>query len=237
MSRVDLTMDSMANNKFLTVYNSLIKNFTASTDFTHNEIVSLLVVYYKFTMKNASRLMSTRQLYQLFLVMFGIFDVNIIDRISLNFTADGRYVAADSWIRMFRIFLTGNLEERMRFTFDVYTSAGAVTLNREVVGLAIEKFFFGDDDDEVNELRAVSGSKEYSNFNICGFIGAQDMVEFIFGKFDLDKDSIISYDEYSEIVTRQPGLLEFLGKIFPDNGDVALIAYCHNIESLFPPDD
>jgi len=31
-----------------------------------------------------------------------------------------------------------------------------VVLNREVVGLAIEKFFYGDDDDEVNELRAVS---------------------------------------------------------------------------------
>lgn len=31
-----------------------------------------------------------------------------------------------------------------------------MVLNREVVGVAIEQFFTGDDDDEVNELRAVS---------------------------------------------------------------------------------
>lgn len=48
----------------------------------------------------------------------------------------------------------------------MYTSAGTMLLNREVVGLAIEKFFYGDDDDEVNELRAVSLSDKSQNYTI-----------------------------------------------------------------------
>ncbi|XP_016974864.2 uncharacterized protein LOC108041446 isoform X2 [Drosophila rhopaloa] len=174
MNRIDLTLDDMANNKFLTIYNSLIKSFTASTDFSSNDVVSLLIVFYKYTLNNGTRMMSTQQLYNLFLVSFGI--------------------------------------------FDVYTSAGTLVLNREVVGLAIEKFFYGDDDDEIKELRA-------------------DMCEFLFAKFDTDKDGVIAFEEYAEIVQNQPGLLEFLGKIFPDDKDRSLVAYCHNIESMFPPED
>ncbi|KAH8250329.1 hypothetical protein KR026_011054 [Drosophila bipectinata] len=218
MNRIDLTMDDMANTKFLTLYNSLFKTLASSTDFNYNEVVSLLTVFYKFTLHNGTREMSTRQMYNLCLVMFDIFDVQIIDRISMNITSDGRFISPEAWMKVFGVFLNGNLEERMRFAFNVYTSAGTVFLNREVVGFAIEKFFYGDDDDEVNELRA-------------------DMVEFIFGKFDHDKDGVISFDEYAAVVSKQPGLLEFLGKIYPDNRDKALIAYCHNIESLFPSED
>ncbi|KAH8344323.1 hypothetical protein KR084_009693 [Drosophila pseudotakahashii] len=41
MNRIDLTLDDMANTKFLTIYNSLIKSFTASTEFSSNDVVSL----------------------------------------------------------------------------------------------------------------------------------------------------------------------------------------------------
>ncbi|XP_017130644.1 uncharacterized protein LOC108148239 isoform X1 [Drosophila elegans] len=218
MNRIDLTLDDMANNKFLTLYNGLIKSFTASTEFSSTEVISLLIVFYKYALNNGSRMMSTGQLYNLFLVSFGIFDVTIIDRISMNITHDGRSVSPEAWMRLFSVFFTGKLQERIKFAFQVYTSAGTVVLNREVVGLAIEKFFYGDDDDEINELRA-------------------DMCEFLFAKFDTDKDGIIAFEEYAEIVQNQPGLLEFLGKIFPDDKDRSLVAYCHNIESILPPED
>ncbi|XP_039492932.1 EF-hand calcium-binding domain-containing protein 1 isoform X1 [Drosophila santomea] len=217
MNRIDLTLDDMANNKFLTMYSTLIRRFAASTEFSTSEVVSLLIVFYKYALNNRSRMMSTSQLYNLFLVSFGIFDVTIIDRISMNITQDGRSVSPEAWMRLFCVFFTGNLQERIKFAFEVYTSGGTVVLNREVVGVAIEKFFTGDDEDEVNELQA-------------------DMCEFIFGKFDTDKDGVIAFDEYAEIVHHQPGLLEFLGKIFPDDKDRSLVAYCHNIESMFPPE-
>lgn len=62
----------------------------------------------------------------------------------------------------------------------------------------------------------------------------QDMCEYLFLKFDLDKDGIISFEEYEEIVTKQPKLLEFLGQVFPSGSDITVIAYCSNIASLFP---
>lgn len=37
----------------------------------------------------------------------------------------------------------------------VYTTSTSGVLNRETVGMAIENFFVGDDDDEVKELQAV----------------------------------------------------------------------------------
>ncbi|EDW34086.1 GL21763 [Drosophila persimilis] len=220
MNRIDASMDDMANNKFLTLYNSVIKSYAASTDFSTNEVVCLLIVYYKFSLSNrpASRLMTTNQLYGLFLVLFQIFDVGIIDRILLNLTQDARTVSPDAWMQLFSVFLSSSLEERMRFAYNVYTSAGTQILNRETVAIAVEKFFVGDDDDEVQELRA-------------------DMCEFLFNKFDTDKDGIISFEEYSEVVTIQPALMEFLGQIFPGENDNTLIAYCNNIESLFPQED
>ncbi|XP_022221290.1 uncharacterized protein LOC111073320 [Drosophila obscura] len=220
MNRIDASMDDMANNKFLTLYNSVIKSYAASTDFSYNEVVCLLIVYYKFSLVNvpASRLMTTNQLYGLFLVLFQIFDVSIIDRILINITQDARTVSPDAWMQLFSVFLSRNLHDRMRFAYSVYTSAGTQILNRETVAIAVEKFFVGEDDDEVQELRA-------------------DMVEFLFNKFDIDKDGIISFDEYSETVSRQPELMEFLGQVYPDDNDNTLIAYCNNIESLFPAED
>ncbi|XP_034663436.1 uncharacterized protein LOC117898289 [Drosophila subobscura] len=220
MNRIDASMDDMANNKFLTLYSSVIKSYAASTDFSYNEVVCLLIVYYKFSLSNgpSSRMMTTNQLYGLFLVLFQIFDVSIIDRILVNITQDARTVSPDAWMQLFSVFLSRNLQERMRFAYNVYTSAGTQVLNRETVTLAVEKFFVGEDEDEVQELRA-------------------DMCEFLFNKFDTDKDGVISFEEYAEIVNRQPGLLEFLGQIYPDDNDKTLIAYCNNIESMFPTED
>lgn len=65
-------------------------------------------------------------------------------------------------------------------------------------------------------------------------IHLQDMCEYLFNKFDLDKDGTISFEEYEEIVTKQPTLLEFMGQVFPNGVDITVIAYCSNIASLFP---
>lgn len=117
MNRIDLTLDDMANNKFLTMYSTLIKSFAASTEFSTNEVVSLLIVFYKYALNNRSRMMSTSQLYNLFLVSFGIFDVTIIDRISMNITQDGRSVSPEAWMRLFCVFFNGSLQ--LKFAFEV----------------------------------------------------------------------------------------------------------------------
>lgn len=57
----------------------------------------------------------------------------------------------------------------------------------------------------------------------------QDMLELIFIKFDLDKDLQISFDEYAEIVRKQPVLLEFLGTVFPSKVQLNTVALCVNL--------
>ncbi|XP_023160330.2 uncharacterized protein LOC111592387 [Drosophila hydei] len=220
MNRIDSTMDDMANTKFLTLYSTLIKQFTTTTQFTNTEVVCLLIIYYKFVQINGpnAKQMKKKQMYNLFLVLFRIYDMTIIERILLNITADVVYISPEAWMKLFTVFLSKKLDERIQFAYKVYTTSTSGVLNRETVGMAIEKFFVGEDDDEIKELQA-------------------DMLEFIFGKFDLDKDGVISYEEYYEIVTNQPVLLEFLGQIFPDLSDITVIAYCTNIATLFPDGD
>ncbi|EDW15965.1 uncharacterized protein LOC6574458 [Drosophila mojavensis] len=220
MNRIDTTMDDMANTKFLTVYSSLIKQFTASTEFTNTEVVCLLIIYYKFVQVNGptAKQMKKKQMYNLFLVLFRIYDMTIIERILLNITADVVYISPEAWMKLFSVFLSKNLDERIQFAYKVYTTSTSGVLNRETVGMSIDHFFVGEDDDEVKELQA-------------------DMLEYIFNKFDTDKDGIISYEEYYEIVSNQPVLLEFLGQIFPDLSDMTVIAYCTNMYTLFPEED
>lgn len=60
------------------------------------------------------------------------------------------------------------------------------------------------------------------------------MVDFLLLKFDDDQDGIITYEEYSRVVRNQPGLLEFLGPIFPSEEARLVIAYCTAIYSYIP---
>lgn len=124
MNRIDITMDDMANNKFLTTYSSLIKQFTQTTEFTHTEVVCLLIVYYKFVRMNgrSAKQMFKKQMYNLFLVMFRIFDIQIIERILLNISVDATYISPEAWMKLFSIFTTTNLSERIQFAYKVKPS-------------------------------------------------------------------------------------------------------------------
>lgn len=124
MNRIDSTMDDMANNKFLTTYSSLIKQFTQTTEFTHTEVVCLLIVYYKFVRMNgrSAKQMLKKQMYSLFLVMFRIFDIQIIERILLNISVDATYISPEAWMKLFSIFTTTDLNERIQFAYKVKTS-------------------------------------------------------------------------------------------------------------------
>lgn len=58
------------------------------------------------------------------------------------------------------------------------------------------------------------------------------MTEFLMKKFDVDKDGVISYEDYSTVVTQQPILVEFLGWLFPSSQDRDVLAHCINLDSM-----
>ncbi|XP_017836422.1 neurocalcin homolog isoform X3 [Drosophila busckii] len=111
---------------------------------------------------------------------------------------------------MIQIVQIPNLEKRMQFVFSIYDESDRGYLDREQVVKFVEKFFTGEDEDEVFELRT-------------------DMLDLLFSKFDLDKDMFISIEEYCEIVRAEPALLEFLGRVFPTQTELEVVSVCVNL--------
>uniref|UniRef100_A0A1A9WL94 EF-hand domain-containing protein n=1 Tax=Glossina brevipalpis TaxID=37001 RepID=A0A1A9WL94_9MUSC len=200
MNKLDATLDDMQNTRFSNIYHDLIKQMAKATQFNKIEVRSILLVYHKFVLMNGpkAKIMTNAQFHNLFLVLFKIYDLQIIERILTLITTDTKKdVNPTSWVKLFSVFMSNKLEQKIKFTFQIYDSTNTGYLNREVVTLAVAKFFMGEDEDEVNELRA-------------------DMLEVLFKKFDQDRDGSICYEEYAAIVKKNPMLLEFLGQCFPN---------------------
>ncbi|XP_016987042.1 EF-hand calcium-binding domain-containing protein 1-like [Drosophila rhopaloa] len=213
MENLDATIDSMENSRFSALYGALIKELAATSEMSQTDITCLLCVYYKFCKANGpnAKKMTKKQFYQIFLVMFNVANVQVIERTLLAITKDIKYVSPQAWIHLFDLYTTKDIQVRMKFAFEVYDTKGTGTIDREQVGRACEKFFYGEDEDELNELKA-------------------DMTEFLMKKFDLDKDGVISFEDYSTVVEQQPILVEFLGWLFPSKEDKNLMAHCINLQ-------
>ncbi|XP_043655059.1 EF-hand calcium-binding domain-containing protein 1 isoform X1 [Drosophila teissieri] len=216
MENLDSTIDSTENSRFSALYGGLIKEIAANSKMSTLDITCLLCVYYKFVRFNGpgAKQMKKNQFYQIYLVLFNVANVQVIERSLLAITKDTKFVSPRAWIDLFELYTTEDLDRRMKFAFEVYDTKNTGVIDREQVGVACEKFFHeGDDEDELIELRA-------------------DMTEFIMKKFDVDKDGVISFEDYSSVVSQQPVLVEFLGWLFPSNEERDLMAHVINMDSL-----
>ncbi|KAH8265324.1 hypothetical protein KR038_004177 [Drosophila bunnanda] len=215
MEHLDLTLSNMENSRFVARYSSLIKDMAAGSNMSLADITCLVLVYYKFVklLGPSAKMMQKGQFYTIYLVLFGVSDIQVIERSLLALTKDITFVSPQSWVRLFDLFTTRDINVRMRFAFEVYDTKGTGVIDREQVSFACDKFFDGEDEEELNELKT-------------------DMVEFIMRKFDVDKDGFISYEDYSTVVLKQPILMEFLGWVFPSNNDLKLMAHVVNFDSI-----
>ncbi|XP_037940782.1 EF-hand calcium-binding domain-containing protein 1-like [Teleopsis dalmanni] len=215
MNKLDQTLDDVQNTRFDNTYHDFLAYMVKQSVFTSMEVKCILLVYHKYVLANGPKAknMTRKQFFHLFLVLFHIYDLQIIERILLHLTSEQiKDVDPIAFVKLFSVFMTDKLEHRMRFAFQIYNVQGTGYLNREVVTQAVEKFFIGDDEDEINELRS-------------------DMVELLFQKFDVDKDGVISYEDYSSVVSKQPLLVCFLGECLPSAGIQQSIAVCANVIS------
>ncbi|XP_017061859.1 uncharacterized protein LOC108101851 [Drosophila ficusphila] len=226
MKDLDETLDTVENARFNYLYAKAIAKLKKDSIFTHNELVSIVMVFHKFVLVNGPRAkyMTLLQLTVLMELMFEIVDRDLIATIVFriantpgsrppDFFPD-KHIHLESFVRLFTIYFTRDLQMKMEFAFSIYDKADLMQLNGEVVGFFVSKFFESEDEDEAIELRL-------------------DMKEMLFQKFDLDKDTIISADEYYEVVRRQPMLLECFGRVFPPNPRMDVLALCANVMSWF----
>ncbi|KAH8290327.1 hypothetical protein KR054_001954, partial [Drosophila jambulina] len=226
MKDLDQTIDTLENARFNWLYANEIVQMSKDTIFTTNELICIVMLYHKMVLANGTKakFMTIAQLTTLMLDLFEITDCNIstttVFRISHgsevphpDFCPD-KHVSLESFVRLLTIYFTRDLDTKMQFAFSIYDKQDKMQLNGEDVGFFLKKFFESEDEEEATELTL-------------------DMKEMIFLKFDLDKDSIISYEEYCEVVRRQPMLMEFLGRVFPTNPCMEVLALCANVMSWF----
>ncbi|XP_030371081.1 EF-hand calcium-binding domain-containing protein 1 [Scaptodrosophila lebanonensis] len=214
--KLDSTLNDREDMRFKTLFHRQIVEIARHMPFSETEVSSILMVYYKFAKGHGKpgRNISLEQ----FINMIGFFqqyyDFDQANRIATVAANGGKAMTAMDFVNFMYIITTDDLEAKIDFAYKVYDKADK-GINRFVVTSAVTKFFTVGDDDELNELR-------------------KDMADFLILKFDLDRDGVITFDEYKTVVMRNPALLEFLGPIFPSTGTRQLIAYCTAITSLIP---
>ncbi|KAH8394927.1 hypothetical protein KR222_010995 [Zaprionus bogoriensis] len=222
MKDLDLTLDYMENARFNYTYGPMIARM--DSPFSVTERLCLSMIYHKFALENGPRakFITQMQLGNILELMFHVSDrdinISIVSRISYDpectdpkFSPD-RHCSLASFIRMFAIYFSKDLEKRMQFVFNIYDEHNRGYLDRDQVIRFVQKFFSGEDEDELQELRA-------------------DMVELIFAKFDVDKDLNISLEEYSDVVRKQPTIMEFLGTVFPPQRQLETVRMCVNLSA------
>ncbi|EDW92571.1 uncharacterized protein LOC6532082 [Drosophila yakuba] len=226
MKDLDGTLDTLENARFNYVYMKDVARLAKDSIFSHNELVSIVMLYHKFVLVNGPRAkyMTIRQLTALMELLFEIVDRDLIATIvyriahtpgsrAPDFFPD-KHIHLESFVRLLTLYFTKDLQLKMEFAFSVYDKSDSKQLNGEQVGFFVSKFFESEDEDESIELRL-------------------DMKEMLFLKFDLDKDTNIGVDEYYEVVRRQPMLLECFGRVFPPNPQMEVLALCANVMSWF----
>ncbi|XP_039480157.1 uncharacterized protein LOC120444507 [Drosophila santomea] len=226
MKDLDGTLDTLENARFNYVYMKDVARLAKDSIFSHNELVSIVMLYHKFVLVNGPRAkyMTILQLTALMELLFEIVDRDLIATIvyriahtpgsrAPDFFPD-KHIHLESFVRLLTLYFTKDLQLKMEFAFSVYDKSDSKQLNGEQVGFFVSKFFESEDEDESIELRL-------------------DMKEMLFLKFDLDKDTNIGVDEYYEVVRRQPMLLECFGRVFPPNPQMEVLALCANVMSWF----
>ncbi|KAH8318910.1 hypothetical protein KR074_011784, partial [Drosophila pseudoananassae] len=213
--KLDLTLNDRHNLRFQSVYGSLVPQIARLVPFNESEVTCILMIYYKYSLQNGptARRITSSQLVNIVIGFQQLYDMDVVHRIVTLICGGRKQVTPMEFVNYITIIMTRDMEQKMNFAFMVYDKNG-MGINRELISVAVERFFPGDDD-EVLEMRL-------------------DMVEFLLLKFDEDQDGVITYEEYSKVVRHQPHLLEFLGPIFPSDEARLVIAYCTAIYSHIP---
>lgn len=122
MNKLDATLDDVQNTRFRNIYHDLIKQVSKTTQFSEMEVQSILLVYHKFVLANGpkAKTMSKKQFNNLFLVLFKIYDLQIIERILMHITLDlKKDVDPNAWVKLFSVFMSNKLDQKIKFTFQV----------------------------------------------------------------------------------------------------------------------
>lgn len=130
MKHLDLTVDYKENSRFNCLYGPKVLHIKSSR-FTDIELLCITMIYHKFTTQNKkdAKYMSVQQLSNCLLSLFKITDKRINTRIVRTICIDPdcqdpdyspvHHCSLNCFIRLFTIYFSRDLHERMQFVFSV----------------------------------------------------------------------------------------------------------------------
>nr|XP_033787034.1 EF-hand calcium-binding domain-containing protein 1 [Geotrypetes seraphini] len=134
---------------------------------------------------------------------FEMTDDMIMDRVFRAFDKDNdSYISVTEWIEGLAVFLRGNLDEKIKYCFEVYDLNNDGYITREEMFHLLK-----------NSLLKQPTEEDPDE-------GVKDLVEITLKKMDHDHDSKVSYDDFQKSVKEETLLLEAFGPCLPDTKNI-----------------
>lgn len=192
---MDLTLDSQEETRCRFKFRGIIKEYRSKTHFTSLELECLLMIHYKLTKEQPM----DRKYFRKFMYRALDFQNDLmIDRIFSAFDRENKLaLTMESWVLGMSVILKGTLSEKIKFCFKIYDMMNEGFLKKETMFVALKHNY--------------RGSTSYEDPEDI----VRDLIEMIVKKMDLDRDGVISFEDYSKSVQMNPSLLEVLGYCLP----------------------
>ncbi|XP_023667718.1 calaxin [Paramormyrops kingsleyae] len=130
---------------------------------------------------------------------FGMTDDMIMDRVFRAFDKDNdSYISVKEWIEGLAVFLRGTLDEKIKYSFNVYDLNGDGYISREEMFHMLKDSLIRQPTEEDPDE------------------GVKDLVEIALKKMDHDHDGRLSYTDFETAVREENLLLEAFGPCLPD---------------------
>lgn len=196
----DRTCDSTEEWSFLNFHKDIIKNPDPLWRFNRDELNAIALIYFKLQRDAGVDIKQELPAKSLGMVMhkaFGMADDTLMQRIFSALDQITITVSLRKWIFAMSLFLRGSLEQKIKHCFKVYDITGKNELRREQMVQLMKSFVYKHHEEDVEEA-------------------VKDLTDIIIKKMDLDRDGIISFEDYRNSVIQEPMLLECMGQCLPN---------------------
>jgi hypothetical protein len=121
---LDQTSDSIEERRFLNRHMKELKDAEkdkeVSKHFNFDEITTIAIIYYKITKsENENKTMTSQSFSSILHTAFGMANDSLMDRILYGFKITS-VVTLSAWIRALTLFLRGNLDQKIKYCFEVF---------------------------------------------------------------------------------------------------------------------
>jgi Ca2+-binding EF-hand superfamily protein len=200
----DRTSDSTEEWIFLNYHKHILKSPDPNWHFDKDELNEIALIYLKLQ-KDAGidikQELPTKSLSMILHKAFGMADDALMQRIFSALDEVTSTVTLRGWISAMSLFLRASLKQKIKYCFKVYDIANKFELRRDHLVHLMRTFVYKHHEEDIEEA-------------------VKDLADILVKKMDLDRDGIISYQDYITSVEQNPMLLECLGQCLPDRTHV-----------------